>query len=157
MRQFTLAVLTLGLIAATACTPDPLGGKCAEKEDDVYGVMKPKDGDNFVSQDPTAFLNCDTFICLSTNGSLPYCTKRCASDTECLNGNGIAMECKVVTEFGALACRAPDHAFCPSGALEDELCCDREETTGAVKEPAKYCAAKDGEVAHDPKAEPIGG
>lgn len=157
MRQFTVAVLAFALVVTAACTPDPLGGKCSDKEDDVYAVMKPKDGDNFISQHPAKFVNCDTFICLSTNGSLPYCSKRCVTASECSNANDIAMECKVVTEFGALACRAPSHDFCEEGAAEDELCCERNPDTGAVLEPATYCAAKDGEIAHDPKAEPIGG
>lgn len=158
MRQ--LSPLFLIVAFAMGCVDDPLAGPCntEDKEDVVYETMKPKDGDNFISQDPTAFLNCESAICLSTNGTKPYCTKRCTKDDECLNGNDVAMRCRVVTEFGPLACRSPKHEYCVGEDIpEEEVCCQRDEETRAVKDPAKYCAAEDGEVPHDPKAEPIGG
>ncbi len=152
-----ILVASLALSLALACNQDPLGGPCSEKEDDVYKIMEPKDGDNFISQSPAAFLNCESFVCLSTNGSKPYCTKRCGSSSECGNGNGIEMECKVVTEFGALACRVPSHDWCADGSDEEDLCCERDPDTQGVIDPATYCAAKDGQVPHDPAAQPIGG
>lgn len=171
MRFFTLAMLAI--VSLAACNEDPLAGPCSDREDEVYAVMVPKDGDNFISQNPAKFTNCDSFICLSTNGSKPYCTKRCASDSECNNANGVQMECAVVTEFGSLACREPKHEFCDEDAClstctsssdqttcekdcKAELCCERDEATQGVLEPASYCAAKDGQIAHDPSAKPAG-
>lgn len=169
--------------AMLACTPDWLAGPCNRDGDKnsevVYNGMKPKDGDNYISQNPALFTTCENFLCLSSNGSTPYCTKVCGSDGDCVNGNGIEMECKVATEFGALACRAPTHEFCDENACKaacpttcgadaecktrceeacvDEQCCDRDPVTHGVKDPATYCIAKDGTIPHDAKALPAGG
>jgi len=157
MRWMTVFFVAAGL--SIGCQPDWLAGPCNDKEDLVYkdDAMIPQDGVNYIAQDPSAFLKCETFLCLSTNGSKPYCTQRCVSDAECVNGNEKAMECKVVTQFGPLACRVPTHEFCLEGADEEDLCCERDSSTHAVLDPATYCAAKDGQVPHDPKALPIGG
>lgn len=164
-----LIVACVAVFSLSACNEDPLAGPCSPREDEIYAVMVPKDGDNFISQNPAKFTNCGSFICLSTNGSKPYCTQSCASDSECGNANGVEMECIVVTEFGALACRQPMHEFCDEDAClatcadsacekicKDELCCERNPDTQGVLEPASYCAAKDGQIAHDPSAQPAG-
>lgn len=138
-------------VALAACQQDPLAGPCNEEAriDRVYELITPDADDNVISQDPSAFLNCETFICLSTGGTKPYCTRICASDEECLNGNGIAMKCRVVTEFGPLACRGPAHEFCPEDAADAELCCERDPATNAVLESAMYCAAEEGAIPLD--------
>jgi len=185
----TRALLIAGwCICATAlaCQPDWLAGKCNRDNPDVVYWddskkmgMQPKDGDNYLSQNPSLFITCENFLCLSSNGSVPYCTKLCGSNAECVNGNNIEMECRVVTQFGPLACRAPDHSFCDETKCKsdcqvscggnatcitncekecvDELCCERDPETHGVKDPALYCMAKDGTVPHDAKALPAGG
>lgn len=184
-----LVVAWGALAAALACQPDWLAGTCNRDDPEtVYwnetrrSGMQPKDGDNYISQNPALFLSCENFLCLSSNGSVPYCTKPCGSDSECVNGNNIEMECRVVTQFGQLACRAPSHDFCdenacraacPTSCLGDpdpnacktkceeacptELCCERDERTHGVKDPAMYCRAVDGKLPHDAKALPAGG
>ena len=142
-----------------ACSTDPLGGACSDNEEDIYKTMDPRNGNNFISQHPANFINCESFICLSTNGSKPYCTKRCTSDTECQgatseDGNPVDMVCTVVTEFGALACRNPKNEYCAGENIEaDDLCCEQDPQTQSVVDPAKYCAAKDGQIPHDPAAD----
>jgi len=159
MRSIAAVLVAVGVSLGLGCQADWLAGPCNSNEDLVYkdNAMVPQDGVNYIAQDPSAFLNCETFLCLSTNGSKPYCTQRCVTDTECKNGNEIGMECKVVTQFGPLACRMPAHEHCPEGADPEALCCEKEAGTNAVVEPASYCAAKDGEVPHDPKALTAGG
>ena len=179
---------------ALACTPDWLAGPCNRDGDknnelvywddkrDPPSGMKPKDGDNYISQNPALFTTCENFLCLSSNGSNPYCTKVCGSDGDCVNGNDVKMECKVATEFGALACRSPTHEFCDENTCKaacpascvgntdvngcktrceeaclTEVCCDRDSVTHGVKDPATYCIAKDGTIPHDAKALPAGG
>jgi hypothetical protein len=151
------------LVFSGGCQPDWLAGPCnRDKPELVYSNpdntvnMEPQDGVNNIVQDPTAFTSCETFICLSTNGSKPYCTKPCLNDQECLNGNDVPMECKIITQSSGLACREPKTEYCGANANPEDLCCQTDPVTHAVKDPVKYCAAKDGAVAHDPRAKPAG-
>jgi hypothetical protein len=92
------------------------------------------------------FENCNAFYCASTNGSRPYCTRRCESRLDCDPGglpclpgkpcNRDNWACEVVIEFGVLACKS----------LDESGTCELDPSTGKVADPAQYCRAKDGTI-----------
>lgn len=130
------------------CFDTDLGQTCSSNEATLKRVtVKP--GSNDVVADP-GFENCQDFYCASTNGSVPYCTRRCESNFDC-NPGGLPCfdqvpdsipcrdranwNCEVVIEFGALACTTVD----PNTGT-----CELDPVTGKVKNPVKYCRAKEG-------------
>ncbi|MEW5854457.1 MAG: hypothetical protein AB2A00_37120 [Myxococcota bacterium] len=129
------------------CLQTDLGKPCSCDEN-LQKRVTVKGGSNDLVQD-SAFENCESFYCASTNGSRPYCTKRCSSALDCdpggppcIPGQPCARDnwkCEVVIEFGSLACEAPDE----NGS------CELDEETGKVKEPARYCRAVDGTLTDD--------
>ena len=131
------------------CFDTDLGQKCTENNETLKRVtVKP--GSNDVAADP-GFENCENFYCASTNGSVPYCTRRCESNFDCNPGGlpcvgNIPKEacrprenwnCEVVIEFGALACATVD----PTTGT-----CELDPDTGKVLNPVKYCRAVEGTI-----------
>ncbi|MBI5494282.1 MAG: hypothetical protein HY904_04595 [Deltaproteobacteria bacterium] len=137
--------------SGVGCFDTDLGAKCSSDEATLKRVtVKPNSND--VVSDP-GFENCESFYCASTNGSRPYCTRRCASDFDCNPGlpcppnapddeqcrrrDRSNWSCGVVIEFGALACSSVD---------PETGSCELDPVTGKVKSPAKYCRVADGVV-----------
>jgi hypothetical protein len=127
------------------CLTGDLGLVCSVNAETTARVTV-KEGSNDVVSDP-GFENCDYFLCASTNGTRPYCTRKCESQLDCDPGGppcipGQACErdnwrCEVLIEFGALACKQidPDTGTCPS-----------DPATGKVRDPVKYCRAIEGHI-----------
>jgi hypothetical protein len=124
------------------CIQNDLGQQCSQDKS-LEKRVTIKEGSNDVVRDP-AFENCTAFYCASSNGSRPYCTRRCENDADC-NPSQLPCipnqpcpadnwDCEVMIEFGELACMLPDeNGECPV-----------DDATGKVADPAKYCRAKDG-------------
>jgi len=151
------AVVTLALVASgcdvsaeclpwfkgIACFQPDVGQECSGNEDTIRKVtVRPNSND--VVSDP-GFENCVDFFCASTNGSRPYCTRRCESTFDCNGSMAPCLpgqpdcernnwSCEVVIEFGELACKQTDE----TGG------CETDPDTGKVKDPVKYCRANDG-------------
>lgn len=141
------------LFLAGCGAPDWLGGPCKEEggESLLYAHIQPQAGTNEIAVNPVAFNACESWTCLSSDGSVPYCTRRCTGDADCVNGNGLQMHCQVVTSFGPLACEEPRWEHCPDEA-EDQVCCERDPATNDVVTPAMYCMASKGGQEQDPCA-----
>lgn len=88
-------------VAALGCEPE-VGGLCDPDPDKVALHIEVKKGTNNLVQD-VELDNCSEGFCLSTDGSRPYCTKKCEADIECAEG-GAGFACEEVINFGPLAC-----------------------------------------------------
>jgi hypothetical protein len=112
------------------CEPE-VGQPCLPSDVSEANVKVAKGTNDLVRN--VAFDNCTQALCLSTDGSRPYCTKECVADSECTDA-GEGFSCLAVISFGELACA--DYIDCES--VDEGQTCDCVTTTN----PRKYCAAK---------------
>jgi hypothetical protein len=120
----------------SACEPE-VGQPCDPNEEKVLDTVKVIPGSNDLVRD-VGFDNCSNALCLSVDGSRPYCTKPCESDLECAEA-GPGFTCQRVIDFGELACFdfIPEADCDPSGYP-----CDCAITENELSEnPRRYCAA----------------
>jgi hypothetical protein len=124
-----LAVISLGV----ACEPE-IGSPCDPDAEFVDRLVEQAEGTDNLVQD-VRLDNCSQGFCASTNGSRPYCTKRCVADGECAEA-GEGFLCKEIVAFGPLACQdyenpnlarpgtTPSETACQSSAdcAGDEIC-----------------------------------
>jgi hypothetical protein len=119
----------LAVLLATAffggCEPE-LGSRCSP-DPDVEKRVQQKAGSNDLVRDVN-FESCTQLLCLSYDGSRPYCTRQCESDLDC-DAEGFL--CGSVTEFSQLACSNYD---------EENQTCPRNDD-GTIEQPIKYCYA----------------
>jgi hypothetical protein len=101
----TIRVTVLFAAAAAlgvGCEPE-IGSPC-DDEAEVLKFIQPKAGTSPLVLRP-AFQNCSQGLCLSIDGSRPFCTKRCEDDLECAEaGDGFTCSTDDVI-FGPNACR----------------------------------------------------
>lgn len=102
MRALRCFSAFLILAGALACEPE-IGGLCDPVAANVAGAVEQKAGTDNLVQD-VKLDNCSQGFCLSTDGSRPYCTKRCTADLECQEA-GPGFTCQEVVAFGPLACQ----------------------------------------------------
>ncbi len=93
--------LAVTLPCALGCEPE-IGGVCDPDTDYVNQLVEQVPGTNNLVLD-VRLDNCTQGFCLSTDGSRPYCTKRCQADIECAEA-GAGFVCQEVVAFGPLAC-----------------------------------------------------
>lgn len=102
MRTAASAIACLAFLPlAIACEPE-IGGICDPDTDFVDQLVEQVPGTNNLVLD-VRLDNCTQGFCLSTDGSRPYCTKRCEADIECAEA-GEGFVCEEVVTFGPLAC-----------------------------------------------------
>lgn len=170
MRLAAIALTSLATLPfVLGCEPE-IGGICDPDTEFVNELVEQVAGTNNLVLD-VRLDNCTQGFCLSTDGSRPYCTKRCEADIECSEA-GAGFVCQEVVAFGPLACNdyeAPNEpqpgnegsgAACSGGAgcSGDEICFEepsehvdtcgipgRDCLTGGdgaqSEQPFKYCAA----------------
>ncbi len=175
MRIVALALACTALPLALACEPE-IGMPCDPDTEFVDGLVEQVAGTNNLVLD-VRLDNCTQGYCLSTDGSRPYCTKRCETDIECAEAGG-GFECKEVVTFGPLACVDYEDPNEPrdgssggacaggTGCSGDEVCfeapSDHADTCGIPgrdcltgddgaqsTQTLKYCAASDVSVIED--------
>ena len=158
------AFVAFAVLLLVGCEPE-IGGLCDPDKAKVTAAVEVNAGTNNLVQD-VGLNNCTESFCLSTDGSRPYCTKRCEADIECAEA-GAGFTCQVVINFGPLACsdfEDPTHerpgatstaAACAANGdctTQGEVCLadqctvpGRDCVTGAAggpsDHPLKYCAA----------------
>ena len=132
MKLF-LSSFLLCLIGAVSlgCEPE-VGEPCGPSEEFVNSTVRQTGGTNDLVLDPR-FENCTQALCLSTDGSRPYCTRTCTSDADCQADGFI---CDQVIKFGSLACAdfTPEHD------------CFQEDDVTPSTAPITYCAAASPDV-----------
>lgn len=102
MRSVASALLAFAALPiAIGCEPE-IGGLCDPDTDFVNQLVEQVPGTNNLVLD-VRLDNCTQGFCLSTDGSRPYCTKRCEADIECSEA-GAGFTCQEVVAFGPLAC-----------------------------------------------------
>jgi hypothetical protein len=101
MRSLSILSALFLLLCALGCEPE-IGGLCDANRDLVDAAVEQTRGTNNLVQD-VGLDNCTQGLCLSTDGSRPYCTKACTSDIECAEA-GSGFRCLEVVAFGPLAC-----------------------------------------------------
>ena len=173
MRLVGLALpCLLALPLALGCEPE-IGGICDPDTEFVNQLVEQVEGTNNLVLD-VRLDNCTQGFCLSTDGSRPYCTKRCEADIECSEA-GEGFVCQEVVAFGPLACddyEAPneprdgstgDACSGGTGCAGEEICfeapSDHADTCGIPgrdcltgeggaqsTQPFKYCAASSVDV-----------
>ena len=99
MQAATRVFIFLPLFLATGCEPE-LGAPCSPDGKFVKASVEQRAGSNDLVQNVN-FENCSQAFCLSSDGSRPYCTKRCQRDLDC---NVSGFTCEQVVQFGQLAC-----------------------------------------------------
>lgn len=119
-RAIAVCALT---VAGTACSE--LGTQCVDDPTLQKRVQITPGSIDLVSD--VVFENCSQLLCMSDNGSLPFCTIECASNLDC-DREGFV--CTQAVEFGPLACR--------NWTAEDG--CSRDENN-EIEQPIKYCTA----------------
>ncbi|OGQ18372.1 MAG: hypothetical protein A2138_00400 [Deltaproteobacteria bacterium RBG_16_71_12] len=103
MRTAASALACLAALPlALACEPE-IGGICDPDTEFVDQLVEQVAGTNNLVLD-VRLDNCTQGFCLSTDGSRPYCTKRCEADAECTAEAGAGFACQEVVAFGPLAC-----------------------------------------------------
>lgn len=123
---------------AVGCEPE-IGGLCDPDKAKVNTKVPQEKGTNNLVQD-VELDNCSEGFCLSTDGSRPYCTKKCAADGECLAEAGTGFTCQIIISFGPLACQdfedpnKPKPGTTPSNTscTDDSNCTAPEHCLGAV-------------------------
>lgn len=154
---------------ALACEPE-IGGICDPDTAFVDQLVEQVPGTNNLVLD-VRLDNCTQGFCASTDGSRPYCTKRCEANIECAEA-GEGFLCEEVVTFGPLACddyedpnepqEGSSGAACAggTGCAGEEICFEapssaadtcgiqgRDCLTGAggaqSTQPFTYCAASD--------------
>jgi hypothetical protein len=88
---------------AVGCEPE-IGGLCDPDKAKVNAKVPQEKGTNNLVQD-VELDNCSEGFCLSSDGSRPYCTKKCEADGECLAEAGAGFKCQIIISFGPLACQ----------------------------------------------------
>jgi hypothetical protein len=124
-------------LAALGCEPE-IGSPCDPSAEFVNSEVLQRPGSNDLVLDPR-FDTCKQALCLSTDGSRPYCTRICVSDQECQLQDA-AFTCQQVVAFGPLACTD----FTP------ENNCLKEDGTPSDN-PIFYCAASNEVIAERDK------
>lgn len=114
-----------------ACEPE-IGKPCRDDPELIKELVNVVPGSNDLVQNPR-FENCSQALCLSADGSRPFCTKPCNSDLDCVEAPGFV--CEQVVEFGPLACRD----YTP------ETDCTAADGTPS-EQPIKYCTAAVGVI-----------
>ena len=125
MKLFFASVLCLLVAMGAGCEPE-IGAPCSPDSAFVNSTVRQTAGSNDLVLDPR-FDTCQQALCLSSDGSRPYCTRTCVSDGDC-QADGFT--CQKVIDFGALACTD----FTP-----ERDCLQADGTPSA--QPIKYCAA----------------
>ncbi|MCC7074584.1 MAG: hypothetical protein IT383_24970 [Deltaproteobacteria bacterium] len=154
MRIVAIALACSALPLALACEPE-IGSPCDPDTDFVDQLVEQVAGTNNLVLD-VRLDNCTQGYCLSTDGSRPYCTKRCETDLECAEAGG-GFVCQEVVAFGPLACADYEDPNEPSegssgvacaggtGCSGDEVCfeepSDHADTCGL---PGRDCLTGDG-------------
>jgi hypothetical protein len=168
MRFARLSLVCLSTLPwALACEPE-IGSPCDPDTKFVNDLVTQEPGTNNLVLD-VRLDNCTQGFCLSTDGSRPYCTKRCEADIECAEA-GAGFTCQEVVAFGPLACSdyedpneprdGSSGATCSggTGCTGDETCfvapsehadtcgipgrdCLTGGDGGQSTQPYKYCAA----------------
>lgn len=118
-------VIPLALLLASACEPE-VGMPCSADEEYVLSRVEVEPGKNDLVRDIN-FENCTQFLCLSANGSRPYCTRQCETDLDCA---AEGFTCQEVVHFGPLAC----------ADWTPEQDCVRPDGTPS-EQPLRYCYA----------------
>lgn len=155
MRLVAPSLLALAALPlALGCEPE-IGGLCDPDTDFVDGLVEQVPGTNNLVLD-VRLDNCTQGFCLSTDGSRPYCTKRCEADIECSEA-GAGFTCQEVVAFGPLACddyedpnepregSSGDTCSAGAGCAGEEICF--EEPSDAIDTcgiPGRDCLTGDG-------------
>jgi hypothetical protein len=111
LHTVALAVICLGV----ACEPE-IGSPCDPDTEFVDRLVEQAEGTDNLVQD-VRLDNCSQGFCASTNGSRPYCTKRCVADGECSEA-GAGFVCKEIVAFGPLACQDYENPNLPRPGTE---------------------------------------
>lgn len=103
LRLPVFTVVGLALVSLVACEPE-VGMPCSPSEPYVNSRVLQEAGRNDLVRDIN-FENCTQLLCLSSDGSRPYCTRSCETDLDC-SADGFV--CAQVVNFGPLACEGED-------------------------------------------------
>jgi hypothetical protein len=120
MRASSTLFVVLALVAGSACEPE-LGSPCDNKEV-VDQLVRQEPGKNDLVQS-VRFDRCSAALCASVDGSRPFCTRTCETDTDCTIDDP-AFVCAPIVQFGALGCRDfEDNPDCvdDDGSLSDSM------------------------------------
>ena len=102
-RSLLLAFLSLSSLVLGACEPE-VGMPCSDNADYVNERVQQEADRHDLVRDIN-FENCTQLLCLSSDGSRPYCTRTCTTDLDC-GAEGFV--CQQVVNFGPLACEGED-------------------------------------------------
>jgi hypothetical protein len=123
MRLFVFFPVLVGVVFAMlfgmGCEPE-IGGLCDPDKAKVNAKVAQEKGVNNLVQD-VELDNCSEGFCLSSDGSRPYCTKRCTADTECLAEAGTGFTCQIIISFGPLACQDYEDPSKPRPGVKSSL------------------------------------
>lgn len=124
-RPFVLASLSLSGLLLAACEPE-VGMPCSANTEYVKDRVVQESGYLDLVRDIN-FENCTSLLCVSSDGSRPYCTRPCDTDLDC-GADGFV--CQQAVNFGPLACK--DNEEFPT--------CIRPDGTPS-ENPQLYCVA----------------
>jgi hypothetical protein len=139
------------VLAGSGCEPE-IGSPCSDNEQEVNDLVPQVDKTNNLVND-VKLENCSQALCLSFQGSRPFCTKRCEAELECAEA-GAGFTCTDVVTFGPLACLDYEDPFLPqpgtepSGeacevdadcTVENEFCFTGGDLAGTCGTPGRDC------------------
>ena len=124
--RYAIALLLLSMASCAGCEPE-IGSPCSDDTPFVNQNFTVEGAENKLQRNVN-YTNCSQALCLSVQGSRPFCTKTCSTDLDC-NAEGFSCGEPILTG--------------PFGCFDYE---DNGDSCVGSEVPRRYCTADPGTI-----------